>query len=355
MTSPEGAPVDAEAPTGAGHVLFCTDTFAAEHGARLAAAAPGLDVVALDACDDVSDDQLGRITIAFMSKDTWPDRARPFLAVLRRAPALDWFHVMSAGVDGPIFDELLGRNVRVTRSAGASANAMAETVFMFLHGLSRDLRGAAVRYQQRELAWHQWRELEGRRIAVLGFGPVGQRVVELATAYGMRPTAVRRRVRGDEPCPTRPLDELEEVVASHDVVVVALPHTADTDRLISRRVIEHMSDTTLFVNVARGGLVDQQALTDALAAGRLGGAGLDVFAVEPLPEGDPLWDLPNVLLTPHNSGSSHGSPAKVVELFFENLDLYLRGERMRYELRSDDPLRGVDGPSLGSAAAPPRR
>ncbi len=157
-------------------------------------------------------------------------------------------------------------------------------------------------------------------------------MVELATAYGMRPTAVRRRVRGDEPCATRTLDELEDVVASHDVVVVALPHTADTNRIISRRVIDQMSDTTLFLNVARGALVDQPALTEALAEGRLGGAGLDVFAVEPLPDDDPLWDLPNVLLTPHNSGSSDLSPTKVVDLFFENLDLYLRGQRMVWEL-----------------------
>ncbi len=313
-------------------MLFCTDTFLADHHSRLEAAAPGLEVVVLDTSGTVPSDQLERITIAFMSRDTWPDRAKPFVAVLRQAPALDWFHVMSAGVDGPIFDELLGRNVRVTRSAGASAHAMAETVFMFLHGLTRDLRGAADRYRQRELTWHQWRQLEGRRIAVLGFGPVGQRVVELATAYGMRPTAVRRRVRGDEPCATRTLDELEDVVASHDVVVVALPHTANTNRIISRRVIDQMSDTTLFLNVARGALVDQPALTEALAEGRLGGAGLDVFAVEPLPDDDPLWDLPNVLLTPHNSGSSDLSPTKVVDLFFENLDLYLRGQRMVWEL-----------------------
>lgn len=315
-----------------GQVLFCTDTFLREHGDRLASVAPGIDVVALDETDEVSDSDLDRITVAFMSRDTWPQRARPFISAIRAAPRLDWFHVMSAGVDGPIFDELLARGVRVTRSAGASANAMAETVFMFLHGLARDLRGAPGRYSRREFEWAEWHQLEGRTIAVLGFGPVGRRVVELAMAYGMQPTIVRRRARGDEPCPTRPFDELHEVVGDHDVVVLALPHTADTDGIMSREIIGRMGSTAVFVNVARGALVDQRALTEALSEGRLGGAGLDVFAVEPLPDDDPLWDLPNVLLTPHNSGSSFASPRNVIEIFFENLRRYLDGTAMLHEV-----------------------
>lgn len=245
---------------------------------------------------------------------------------------LQWFHVMSAGVDGPIFEELRERNVRVTRSAGASAGAMAETVFMFLHGLARDLRGAADRHHRREFAWHEWRELEGRSIAVLGYGPVGRRVVDLAAAYRMRPTIVRRRVRGNEPFPTRTLDHLPDISASHDVIVVALPHTPDTDRLISSSILDLMTAQTLFVNVARGALVDQDALTAALATGRLGGAGLDVFDVEPLPADHPLWDLPNVLITPHNSGSGRLGPRNVIELFFTNLERYLHGEELLHEV-----------------------
>ena len=112
-----GAGGDHAASDGQGHALLCTDTFLDEYGDRLASAAPGLDVIPLDASDTLADENLARITIAFLSKDAWPDRALPFVSILRKAPALDWFHVMSAGVDGPIFDELLARNVRVTRSA----------------------------------------------------------------------------------------------------------------------------------------------------------------------------------------------------------------------------------------------
>lgn len=315
-------------------VLFCTDQFVAEHGDRLAAIAPQLEVVALGPSDEITADELTRVTVAFMSKDTWPKRAQAFLNVVETAPQLDWFHIFSAGAEGPLFDGLRQRNVRVSRSAGASANAIAETVFMYLHGLARDVRGIVQSQAEHRFEWSEWTELEGRSIAVIGYGPIGQRITQLALAYGMRPTIVRQRARGDEPCPTRTLTELEDIAATHDVMVLALPITPETQGIISRRVIDCMPAHALFVNVARGALVDQEALTEALAAGRIGGAALDVFATEPLPATDPLWDLPNVMITPHNAGSSHGGPKAVVEIFFANLELYLAGQPMHHELPS---------------------
>ena len=313
-------------------MLFCTDTFLGDHGARLREAAPGIDVVVLDEHDTIASADIERATIAFMSRDTWPDRALTFLDGVVAATNLDWFHVMSAGVDGPLFDALAARGVRVTRSAGASANAMAETVFMFLHGLSRNLRTAHRDYAERRFEWHHWRELEHRRIAVLGYGPVGQRIVHLALAYGMQPTIVRRHARGDEPCPTRTSEELGNIVADNEVIVAALPITDDARNIISADIIAAMTPATVFINVARGVLVDQDALTDALKTNRIAGAGLDVFAAEPLPPDDLLWELPNVLITPHNSGSSHGSPLRVIDLFFDDLDLSFAGKPMHYEV-----------------------
>jgi len=322
---------------GTGHVLFCTDTFFAEQGAQLRRIAPGIDIVLLDASNTVPVPDIERTTIAFMSKDIWPDRALPFVAGLNSATNLEWFHVMSAGIDGPIFKALAERGVRVTRSAGASANAIAETVFMFLHALSRHLRASLDTYAARSFEYHRWSELENRRVAVLGYGPTGQRVVQLALAYDMCPTIVRRQVRGGEPCPARTLDELVDVVAHHDAIVVALPLNDDTHGIITREVIANMDPDTLFINVARGALVDQHALTEALAAGRLAGAGLDVFEIEPLPENDLLWDLSNVLITPHNSGASHGSTQRVIDLFFENLRLYLNDQILLHEVPNSSP------------------
>ena len=114
----------------------------------------------------------------------------------------------------------------------------------------------------------------------------------MPTAFRMDPVVVRRAAQGDEPCPVRTLDELTDAVREADAVVVALPLTDTTRGIVSADVIAAMAAHTMFVNVGRGELVDQPALTEALAAGRLGGAGLDVFATEPLPVDDPLWDLP---------------------------------------------------------------
>ena len=304
-------------------VLLCTDTFVAEHGARLARAAPDVDVVELGDSNDVSEVDRDRITIAFLSKDTWPERFRPFLDVAQASPRLDWLHVMSAGVEGAVFQAFRDRGVTVTRTAGASASAIAETVFMYLHALSRDVRALNDLYAAREWRWETWRQLEGRRVTVLGYGPIAQRIIHLALAYDMIPTAVRRTIRGDEMCATRLLDDLADAVADADVVVVALPLNPDTHGLVSRDVIRRCKVGAILVNVSRGPIVAQGALTDALADGHLGGAGLDVFDPEPLAVDDRLWDLPNVILTPHNSGSSNLGPQKVADIFFEHLALYL--------------------------------
>lgn len=312
--------------------LLCTETFARNYADRLLEEADGMQFITLDESGAIPQADLDRANIAFMSRDVWPKLNEAFKSSLRQAPNLRWFHVMSAGTDGPIFPHLLEREVRITRSSGASANAMAETVFMFLHGLTRDLRGSGARQDARHWERTKWNELEGKTIAVLGYGPIGQRVVDLANAYDMRPVILRRTVRGDEPCETRRLDELVDVVAEADILVAALPLNDDTRGIVSAQVIENMKPGAKFVNIARGRLVDQEALTAALSDGRLSGAGLDAFEVEPLPADDPLWDLENVLITSHDSGGSFGSPEKVVDLFFENLGLYRSGSELRNEV-----------------------
>ncbi len=133
---------------------------------------------------------------------------------------------------------------------------------------------------------------------------------------------------------TGPLSELVDAVSNADSVVVALPLEPETRNVISAEVIAAMPAEAMFVNVGRGELVDQAALTDALASGRLAGAGLDVFDPEPLPPDDELWDLPNVIVSPHNSGSSDGTTTRVAEMFLENLERFVRGEALRNEVLS---------------------
>lgn len=320
------------APSAAPHVLLCTDTFVDEHGDRLALVAPDVGLVQLTADGRIADADVERITLAFFSSDAWPGRAASFMKVALGAPQLRWLHSMSAGVDSPVFAMFTDRGVRLTTSSGASAPPIAATVMLYLLALSRDLPGWL-----RAQAAHEWspatfRELRGQSVAVVGFGPIGQEVVRLATAFGMEPVVVRRSPRGDEPCPVRPLAELAGVVSGVDAVVAALPLHPDTRGIFSTEVIGAMRSDAVFVNVGRGELVDQPALTDALASGRLGGAGLDVFDPEPLPPDDPLWDLPNVIVSPHTSGSSDGTAGRVVDIFFDNLGRFLAGEPLHNEV-----------------------
>ena len=315
--------------------LFCTDTFADAYAAEIAAAAPDLELIVLRSDEEISAADIERITIAFFSNDAWPERAAPFFKVALEAANIEWFHSMSAGVDSPVFSVFLDRGARLTTSSGASAPPIAGTVMLYLLALSRNLPGWL-----RSQASHEWspepfRELEGQRIVVVGYGPIGQEVVRLATAFRMDPLVVRRSARGDEPCPVRPLSELGDALSEADAVVVALPLAAETRGIISADVIAAMPPRAVFVNVGRGELVDQAALTDALASGRLAGAGLDVFDPEPLPPDDALWDLPNVIISPHNSGSSNGTTGRVAEIFLDNLGRFVRGEPLRNEVERD--------------------
>lgn len=313
-------------------VLFCTDTFLAEHGDRLRSIAPELEYVELVGEEQVAESDIERITITFFSHDAWPERAANFFGVAMRAQNLSWFHTMSAGVDSPVFSTFTDRGVRLTTSSGSSAAPIARTAMMYLLALSRDLPGMIRSQDRAEWNWHRWVELEGRSVAVVGWGPIGQEVARLADAFGMHPTIVRRAAHGDEPYPVQPLSELTQVAADHDVMVVALPLTSDTAGIVSAEVIDALGGDGLFVNVGRGELVDQAALTSALVDGRLGGAGVDVTDPEPLPADDPLWAAPNLIITPHNSGSTDGTGGRAAEAFLANLERWVAGDDLVNEV-----------------------
>lgn len=312
-------------------VLFCTDTFWAGHGAAVEAVAPGIETVQLSVREVTADD-LDRITMAFFSTDAWPERAAPFFAVTTRAPNLRWLHTMSAGVDSPVFHAFLERGVRLTTSSGSSAKPIARTVMMYLLALARDLPRMMRAQASGEWDWQRWSELEGRRVAIAGYGPIGREVARLAEAFGMEPVVIRRQARGDEGFEVRPLVELVEVVTGVDALVMALPLNDDTRGIVSSDVIAAMSDDAFFVNVGRGELVDQDALTEALRTGQLGGAGLDVTTPEPLPADHPLWTLPNVIITPHNSGSTDGAARRATACFLDNLGRLRHGRNLVNEV-----------------------
>jgi D-2-hydroxyacid dehydrogenase (NADP+) len=311
-------------------VLFVSDEVEAEFGPRLGAVAPGYTRFASRVGGPEPD--LSAIELLYFSGDIFPARAREFAVAALKAPNLRWLHTFSAGVDDPFFGVLRERGVRLSTSSGAHAVPIAQTVILYLLALSRDLPGwlgdqAARRWNPRAI-----RDLQGLHVGVLGLGPIGTEVARLSTALGMRVTGVRRAPQGDESCETVALSALDGLLPQLDALVVALPLCDQTRGLIDSRRLALLPPGALFVNVGRGPIVDEPALIDALGSGRLGGAGLDVFAEEPLASTSPLWTLPNVIVTPHSSGNCPENQLRATEIFLENLDRYTRGEPLRNEV-----------------------
>lgn len=313
-----------------GGLLFVSDAVEAQYGARLDEIAPGLRRFA--SRSGGPDPDFDAIEVLYFSGDVFPDRTREFAIAALKSNGLRWLHTFSAGVDDAFFRTLIERGVRLSTSSGAHAAPIAHTIMLYLLALTRDLPGWLG-----DQATHRWnprdvRDLQGLHLGVLGMGPIGTETARLGAAFGMRVTGVRRSPRGDEPCETVALGDLDALLPTLDAVVVALPLTDETAGLIDARRLSLVKPGALFVNVGRGPIVDEPALVRALRSGRLGGAGLDVFAEEPLPKASPLWDLPNVIVTPHSSGASIGNHVRATEIFLENLARYLKGGALRNEV-----------------------
>lgn len=310
--------------------ILMTDAFEARWRDELEAASPGRPRVVLRG--DGSEAALDDVAIACFSGDCFPDRAREFMIAALKSTNLRWLHTFSAGVDHDVFQRFLERGVRLSTSSGAHAVPIAQTVILYLLALSRDLGGWLDAQRARRWEPRAIHDLQGERLGVLGLGPIGLEVARLGRALRMQVIGMRRAPRGDEPCTTWPLARLRELLPSVDHLVLALPLTQETRHVLDAEALALMKPTASLVNVGRGALVDEAALTEALRAGRLGGAALDVFEVEPLPRESGLWDLPNVIVTPHSSGTNPGNDRRAAEIFLENLRCFDAGRPLRNEV-----------------------
>lgn len=309
-------------------VLFCTDTFWDECGDDIVTIDPTVEVVRLVGDEHVTPSDLARITVAFFSPDAWPSRSAAFMGTCLRADRLQWLHTMSAGTDHPVFAAFRDRGVTVTNSAGAAAPSIAQTVLTYLLALSRDLPRSL-----RDQAERRWEpgpsvDLHGLRLGIVGLGAIGTETARLAQAFGMEVVGLRRAPSGDEPCPTWTNDRFHELLRWADAIAVTAPLTDETRGMFGAEAFAAMRPGAWFVNVGRGEIVDESALVDALLEDRIGGAGLDVFATEPLPADNPLWRFPNVIITPHSSGSTDRTRRRSVEMFLENFARFAAGETL---------------------------
>ena len=253
------------------------------------------------------------------------------------ARKLKWIHCGSAGVDQLLFPELVASKVLLTTSKGIHGDAVSDHVMAMILAFSR---GLVVSWNCRKLK--EWRpidvmrqrfELGGKRLAIVGFGTIGESLARKAKAFGMEVIATKNRVKRGERAKhvdkLLPKDRLGDLLCTADVVVLTVPHTKETHHLIGKRELACMKESAILINVARGDVVDDKALIDALSKKKIAGAGLDVFEEEPLSAKSKLWDLDNVILTPHIAGARRDYYAKVAEIFRINLNRYLNKRPMR--------------------------
>lgn len=249
------------------------------------------------------------------------------------APRLRWIQAMGSGVGQFAASRLAESGILLTNAAGVGAPSIAEFVIARVLAIWKDFPALAALQAKRSWTRHQGRLLLGATMGIVGLGAIGSEVARRAKAFGVRVVASRRSFRPgmsapdvDELCGP---DALHALLGQSDVVVLAAAGTAETERLIDASAIAAMKPGAVFVNVARGNMVDERALAEALRSGHLSAAAIDVALEEPLPVESALWDVPNLHISPHSSASQDRYFEMCFEIFLDNLAAYVAGRSMR--------------------------
>jgi len=252
--------------------------------------------------------------------------------LLRQSPRLQWVHIHSAGADRQIYLDLQARGVKVLTSSGANAQVVASVALAGILALARRFPSLWAEQQARQwrpmLGERMPRDLPGQTATLVGWGPIGQKLGRLLQALGLNVVAVRQDGAA-MPDPNQPSVEMVsftdwlQVLPRTDWLVLACPLTDTTRQLVNGHALSCLPRGAHLINVARGEVVDEPALIEALQSGHLGGAFLDVFAHEPLPVSSALWAMPQVMVTPHAAGHSDGNEQRVAQMFLDNLRLWV--------------------------------
>lgn len=252
------------------------------------------------------------------------------------APNIRWIQATSAGIGQFVrrtrYAERLP-NAVFTTASGTHARPLAEFSLMAMLMFSR--RFFTMWEQQERHHWERLAgtDLQGRTLAIMGVGKIGKEVARLAQPFGMTILGNKRHVAGYDPADLY-LDELygpdglHEMLPRAEYLVLTTPHTDETEKIIGAEELALLPDGAVLINIARGSVVDEPALIDALQSGKLAGAALDVFETEPLPEDSPLWEMPNVLVSPHSASTSDRENSRLTDLFCANLQRFLAGEKL---------------------------
>lgn len=316
-------------------------------GDRIRAAPPGADLAFVTSEDALAAGGPCDADIAFMTREVTgkssPGNPTPelagFDAVVRKSPGLEWLQIHPAGAERPIYRELRGRGVKVTTASGATAVTVSHSVLGALIAINR--RFPLLADAQRRHAWEPRlgerspRDLGGQRAVIVGMGPIGRDIASLLKMLGMTSIGVRRTA---EPAP-----DFERVIAYADLpgvlpradwLILCCPASPLTRGLANAAVFAAMPAGSHFINVSRGEIAVETDVIAALKSGHLAGAYLDVFEREPLDPASPLWDMPNVLVSPHTASHSLGQNEAIFGIFLDNLARFRAGQPLRNDVDS---------------------
>ncbi len=268
-----------------------------------------------------------------------PEACPHFFDPIAKSPGFKWLQIPSAGIDRPIYGELMARGIRVSTGAGTHAEPIAQTTIGAMLMLSRGFMSWLP--AQRAHKWDALRDerapkdLRGQTMVIVGVGSIGGYTAPIARALGLKVIGVRRSPKRADDVVDEIVhpSKLDDLLPGTDWLMLCCPLTDETRGLMDARRFALMPRGSHLLNVARGPVVVEKDLIAALQSGHLGGAYLDVFEQEPLDTTSPLWDMPNVICTPHNSSTSDGNDRRAGEIFLGNLDRYFKGEPLVNEVK----------------------
>ena len=314
-------------------------------GERIAAAVPPGTLSFLTAEEALAVEGPSAADIAFMTREVTGKSSpsnptaelRGFDAVVAKSPKLKWLQIHPAGAERPIYRELRARGVKVTTASGATAVTVAHSTLGAVIAINR--RFPLLADAQRRHAWEPRlgerspRDLAGQCAVIVGMGPIGRNIASLLAMLGMRSIGVRRTAEPVEPCErVVAYEQLHEVLPQADWLILCCPASPLTRGIANAAAFAAMPEGAHFINVARGEVAVEADVIAALQGGRLVGAYLDVFEREPLDASSPLWDLPNVIVSPHTASHSLGQNEAIFGIFLDNLARFRASQPLRNDV-----------------------
>jgi len=259
----------------------------------------------------------------------------PLAKLINQIPSIEWIHSRSAGIDYVTSPTLSNSKAIMTNAKGSFSSTLAEYTMMAIAYYAKDLPRLLQQKQDKNWSKYSVQEIRGSSLGIIGYGDIGRASATLAKAYGMKVVALRRNpaLSNNDPCVDLVYDNSKEsihkVMNTCDYILISAPLTAQTKGMIDKEAFVHMNKNAVLINVGRGPIIDEDAMIEALKKGMFKGVALDVFATEPLPSESELWEMNNVLISPHNMDMTETFMHEATEFFVhENIPRFIRDETL---------------------------